>query len=104
MVAVAPMDSTPRHDDRRDGPSYRMSAAERERFRRDGYVHLAGVLSDDDLDALGATHARFLRREIAAELCATATVAEERRLGFTHSHNDEPRVLERVGFADERTR
>lgn len=72
MVAVAPMDSTPRHDDRRDGQSYRVSAAERERFQRDGYVHLEGVLSDDELAVIEATYARFLRREIAVpgkDLC-----------------------------------
>ena len=34
---------------RRDGPSYRVSAEEQERFQRDGYVHLRGVLSDEEL-------------------------------------------------------
>jgi phytanoyl-CoA hydroxylase len=51
-------------DERRDGPRYRVTEEEQERFRRDGYVHLRGVLSDDELAGIEATYARFLRREI----------------------------------------
>ena len=51
-------------DDRRDGPSYRVTDEEKESFRRDGYVHLRGVLSDAELAAIAATYERFLRREI----------------------------------------
>ena len=51
-------------DDRRDGPNYRVSEEERARFRRDGYVHLEGVLSDEELAGISATYDRFLRREI----------------------------------------
>jgi phytanoyl-CoA hydroxylase len=57
---------------RRDGPHYRVSDEELERFRRDGYVHLAGVLSDEELAAIAAVYERFLRREIAVpgkDLC-----------------------------------
>lgn len=51
-------------DDRRNGPNYRVTEEERARFRRDGYVHLAGVLSEAELAAIAATYDRFLRREI----------------------------------------
>ncbi|MSR62882.1 MAG: phytanoyl-CoA dioxygenase family protein [Planctomycetes bacterium] len=59
-------------DDRRDGPRYRVSAEEKERFARDGYVHLCGVLSDDELGAIEAVYDRFLKREIVVpgkDLC-----------------------------------
>ena len=49
---------------RREGASYRVSQEEQERFRRDGYVHLAGVLSEDELLEIEAVYERFLRREI----------------------------------------
>ena len=49
---------------RRNGDRYRVSAEEQERFRRDGYVHLAGVLSDDELAEIAEVYERFLRREI----------------------------------------
>lgn len=51
-------------DERRDGPRYRVCAEEKERFRRDGYVHLRGVLSDEELAGIAAVYERFLRREI----------------------------------------
>lgn len=57
---------------RRDGPRYRVSDEEVERFRCDGYVHLAGVLSDEELAGVAAVYERFLRREIAVpgkDLC-----------------------------------
>jgi len=40
------------------------------------------------------------RRAYVIAFRAQPTVAEERRLGFTHSHNDPPGVLERVGYAE----
>ena len=58
--------------ERRDGPRYHVSEEELERFRRDGYVHLRGVLSDEELAEIEATYDRFLRREIAVpgkDLC-----------------------------------
>lgn len=57
---------------RRDGARYRVSAEEKERFQRDGYVHLCGVLSDEELAEIEAVYARFLRREISVpgkDLC-----------------------------------
>ena len=57
---------------RRDGTFYRVSKEEKERFRRDGYVHLEGVLSGDELAYIAATYDRFLKREIAVpgkDLC-----------------------------------
>lgn len=52
---------------RRAGDRYLVSAAEHERFERDGYVHLAGVLSDAEVDAVEAVYDRFLRGEIAVD-------------------------------------
>lgn len=49
---------------RREGDFYRVLPEEVERFRRDGYVHLAGVLSGEELAELEAIYQRFLRREI----------------------------------------
>jgi len=57
---------------RRDGPIYRVSEDEKARFRRDGFVHLEGVLSDEELAGISADYDRFLRREIAVpgkDLC-----------------------------------
>jgi phytanoyl-CoA hydroxylase len=58
--------------ERRDGPNYRVSTEERARFERDGFVHLEGVLSEEELAAIEADYDRFLRREIAVpgkDLC-----------------------------------
>jgi hypothetical protein len=49
---------------RRDGSVYRVSSGERDRFFRDGFVHLEGVLSDDEVAAIEVDYMRFLRREI----------------------------------------
>jgi ectoine hydroxylase-related dioxygenase (phytanoyl-CoA dioxygenase family) len=60
--------TSPRHD----GPRYLVTPEERGRFFRDGYVHLSGVLSDDELAAIERDYDRFLRREIAVpgkDLC-----------------------------------
>ncbi len=51
--------------DRRDGGHYRVSAEEQAAFRRDGWVHLRGVLAPDEVAALAVDYDRFLRREIA---------------------------------------
>jgi len=51
-------------DQRRDGAQYHVSEEERQRFHRDGYVHLAGVVSDEELAELSAVYERFLTREI----------------------------------------
>jgi ectoine hydroxylase-related dioxygenase (phytanoyl-CoA dioxygenase family) len=58
------MSPAPSTDQRRRGPTYDVTAEEKERFRRDGYVHLRGVLSDDELAAIAAVYDRFLKREI----------------------------------------
>lgn len=44
--------------------SYELSDEEREHFRTHGYVHLRGVLSEDEVAGLSAVYDRFLRREI----------------------------------------
>jgi hypothetical protein len=49
---------------RRDGDRYRVLPEEVERFRREGYVHLRGVLAPDELAEIETIYARFLRREI----------------------------------------
>jgi phytanoyl-CoA hydroxylase len=51
--------------DRRRTDSYTVSDDERERFARDGYVHLRGVLSQVEVDEIEAVYDSFLRREIA---------------------------------------
>jgi phytanoyl-CoA hydroxylase len=43
---------------------YVVTAADREGFHRDGYVHLAGLLTEDEVAALAVVYDRFLRREI----------------------------------------
>ena len=50
--------------ERRQGTRYLVSDEEKERFERDGYVHLRGVLSDEELAPIAAVYERFLRREI----------------------------------------
>ena len=53
--------------DRRRPDSYEVSVAEREAFRSDGFVHLRGVLSQDEVDEIEAVYNAFLRREITVE-------------------------------------
>jgi phytanoyl-CoA hydroxylase len=53
--------------DRRQVDSYTVTDAEREAFRREGYVHLRGVLSPNEVDDIEAVYNAFLRREIAVE-------------------------------------
>ena len=61
---MAPASSN-RNADRRRDDVYEVSDEERERFRRDGYVHLEGVVSDEELAEISTVYDRFLRREIA---------------------------------------
>ncbi|MEZ5965010.1 MAG: phytanoyl-CoA dioxygenase family protein [Planctomycetota bacterium] len=51
-------------DDRRQGSFYRVSDDEKRLFAREGYVHLRGVLSDEEVGELETVYDRFLRREI----------------------------------------
>jgi hypothetical protein len=50
---------------RRRGDRYEVSAAEIEAFRRDGYVHLRGVMAPDEMDDIEVVYDRFLRGDIA---------------------------------------
>jgi phytanoyl-CoA hydroxylase len=50
--------------ERIDGDDYRVSDAERAYFHEHGYVHLRGLLTDDEIAALEVDYDRFLRREI----------------------------------------
>jgi hypothetical protein len=43
---------------------YVVDAVDRQRFAEDGFVHLRGVLTDDEVASLEVTYDRFLRREI----------------------------------------
>jgi ectoine hydroxylase-related dioxygenase (phytanoyl-CoA dioxygenase family) len=52
---------------RRQGDRYVVEPGEIEAFHRDGYVHLRGVMSDDEMAAIEAVYERFLRGEIAVE-------------------------------------
>ena len=46
------------------GDTYRVTDDERERFHTDGYVHLTGLLTADEVDELETVYDQFLRREI----------------------------------------
>lgn len=50
---------------RRQGDRYLVTDADREAFRRDGYVHLRGVMSDDEMVDIEDVYDQFLRGEIA---------------------------------------
>lgn len=52
---------------RRQGDRYMVDPSEIEAFHRDGYVHLRGVMSDDEMAEIEAVYERFLRGEIAVE-------------------------------------
>ncbi len=54
-------------ESRREGAQYRITDAERAAFARDGYVHLSGVLAEDELRAIEVVYERFLRGEIEVE-------------------------------------
>ena len=62
MSGTAISDLSP--EQRRQGSSYVVTDADRGAFRRDGYVHLRGVLSAEEMDEIEAVYDRFLRREI----------------------------------------
>ena len=49
---------------RRRGDSYLVTDDDRSTFRRQGYVHLRGVLSQEEVDEIEEVYVRFLRREI----------------------------------------
>jgi len=51
-------------EQRRQGGRYLVTDADREAFRRDGYVHLRGVMSPEEMDEIETVYDRFLRREI----------------------------------------
>ena len=50
--------------DRIDGNTYRVTDEEIESFHVDGYVHLKGLLTADEVDELETVYDQFLRREI----------------------------------------
>ena len=50
---------------RRQGDRYVLEESDIEAFRRDGYVHLPGVMSEDEMQAIEDVYESFLRGEIA---------------------------------------
>ncbi len=52
---------------RRQGDRYVVSADEVRAFHRDGFVHLKGVMSDEEMNAIEAVYEQFLHGEIAVE-------------------------------------
>ena len=54
-------------ESRRTATGYAVTDEERERFRRDGYVHLRSVLSEEEVLAIERVYDAFLRREIAVD-------------------------------------
>jgi phytanoyl-CoA hydroxylase len=52
-------------DQRRQGGRYVVTQSDIDAFRRDGYVHLPGVMSPEEMDEIEAVYDRFLRRDIA---------------------------------------
>ena len=53
--------------DRRQGQHYQLTDEDVERFHRDGFVHLPGVLSEAEVASLEVDYDRFLRQEIQVE-------------------------------------
>lgn len=51
----------------RSGDDYAVTADEFARFEREGYVHLPGVLTDDELAELDAVYDGFMRGEISVD-------------------------------------
>lgn len=58
------MSSDPSPEQRRQGSRYVVTDEDRAAFNRDGYVHLRGVMSPEEMDEIEAVYDRFLRREI----------------------------------------
>jgi len=80
---------------RRQGTRYVVSEQERAAFRRDGYVHLAGVLSDAELEPIAEVYERFLRLEIPVsgkDLCDMSGRAATRIEDFSIVNVMLPRV------------
>ncbi len=50
---------------RRNGDVYVVTDEEKQSFKRNGYVHLRGVLSQTETDEIANVYEQFLRREIA---------------------------------------
>ncbi len=50
---------------RRDGGDYLVTDADRQHFVDNGYVHLRGLLSADEVDEIAVDYDRFLQRDIA---------------------------------------
>ncbi len=47
-----------------DGDTYRVTASEQTDFATNGYVHLPGLLTSEEVDAVEVVYDQFLRREI----------------------------------------
>ncbi|MFM7524994.1 MAG: phytanoyl-CoA dioxygenase family protein, partial [Actinomycetota bacterium] len=53
--------------ERRRGDEYVVVPEELERFRRDGYVHLRGVMSESEMKVIDDAYEAFLQRQIHVE-------------------------------------
>ena len=53
--------------ERRTDDTYLLTPDDIEAFQRDGYVHLRGVLTDDEVAELEVTYDKFLRQEIRVD-------------------------------------
>lgn len=51
----------------RDGDEYRLEPQQVEHFKKFGYVHLEGLLSEEEMSALEAEYVRFLKGEVKVE-------------------------------------
>ncbi len=64
MRETVAMTPSTRLNERIDGDTYRVSDDERAHFQEFGFVHLRGLLTEDEVAGLEETYDRFLRREI----------------------------------------
>ncbi|MFM8508648.1 MAG: hypothetical protein ACKOBR_13370, partial [Actinomycetota bacterium] len=65
MTTVSASNTT--GDERRRGAEYVVTPEELERFRRDGYVHLRGVMSETEMNVIDDAYEAFLQRQIHVE-------------------------------------
>ncbi len=61
------MTDTTAGSDRRNGSTYVVTNDDRAAFARQGYLHLKGVLSQEEVDEIEKVYNAFLRREIKVE-------------------------------------
>ncbi len=65
MSIAGDLNTQTTNETRRQGSTYVVSQEEVARFRNDGYVHLRGVLSADEMDEIERVYNAFLTRQIS---------------------------------------